>query len=398
MIKILRRKFVLITTIMMLVLFGVLWGSNKLYFEYWADRDIYSIVELLANSGVFAEDADVDGEALVEELVSDEPIIGIIVDKDSKILSQQTLGAAGAKTAIQDKTIRKILNDKGKGYKVDGYIYTKQQRSDGSILIVALNAGIHDNSLLRIAMKIVLLGLGVLLLIATTIYLSRFITLPAQEALEREKRFVSDASHELKTPLGAISINAQALELRGDDSIYVKNIISETGRMNRLIERLLTLSKLEESEIKKKEVFSLSDAAEEMVLTYEGVAFEKGRSLHYDIEPDMQLCGNPEEIKQLLVILLDNAIKNSDTNSEIEFTCKKAGKKCQVQVRNNGRGIDQRDIDHIFERFYTTDQSRNNGSFGLGLAIAKEIVTRQGGEIKAESVPGQETVFTVDFA
>ena len=212
--------------------------------------------------------------------------------------------------------------------------------------------------------------------------------------MEREKRFVSDASHELKTPLGAISVNAQALEFRGDDSIYVKNIISETGRMNRLIERLLTLSRLEEGALLEKKDFSLSDVVQEMVLTYESIAFEKGKELSSTIEDGIDFNGSADEIRQLLAILLDNAIKNSSDHGQIELKCYRKNN-IFIEVKNDGRGISQEDIGHIFERFYTTDQSRNSSSFGLGLAIAKELTERHGGSISAESEPGKETRFII---
>ena len=213
--------------------------------------------------------------------------------------------------------------------------------------------------------------------------------------MEAQKGFITNASHELKTPLGAISVNAEALKISKEDSLHVKNILSETARMNRLVENLLTLSKLDESKETEKKEFSLSDVVQEMCLTYESVAYEKNRRLCADIEDSIIINGNSDEIRQLLAILLDNAIKNSDENGLITLNCHKDVSTAQITVTNSGRGISEADLGHIFERFYTSEQSRNSGSFGLGLAIASEIVKRHGGKIEASSIPDKETVFTV---
>lgn len=398
MVRVLRRKFVFITTIMMVTLFGVIWTVNRLNNQYWADQDILAIIEMLTDSGVFRNDKKIDEQLLVERLTNEEPIYAFLVDSNGKVLDKQVLGQGPSAGKLKPKTITAILNAPAETYKQDGFIYTKRVYEDGSALIVAINSTITDHSVTQMIINGLLMGGGFCLLVAIAFYLSRFITVPAEQALEREKRFISDASHELKTPLGAIGVNAQALELNGNDSIYVKNIIFETGRMSRLIERLLTLSKLEENELIDKKLFSLSTVSEEMMLSYESITFEKNRQLEYDIQPDMELNGSADEIRQLIAILLDNAIKNSDEGSVITFRCGQDASGRQIRVANYGHGIQEADLEHIFERFYTTDSSRNSGSFGLGLAIAKEIAERHGGQIRVDSTPDKETVFTVTFS
>lgn len=395
MVKRLREKFVIVTMILMLSVFGIIGITGKIYFDYWAEQDILSIIEVISESGLFVKESEINGELLIEGITEEEPITGIIVDGSGNTISSKTIGASSDK-AIPDSVIKKMISAPQSKHKIDGYIFSKRQIGDENTLIVAISSNINDGSAIRLISRIVLLIVAVALLIMLTFYLSRFVTLPAEEALSREKRFISDASHELKTPLGAICVNAQALELRGDDSIYVKNIISETGRMNRLIERLLTLSRLEEGALLEKKDFSLSDVVQEMVLTYESIAFEKGKELSSEIEDNIEFNGNADEIRQLLAILLDNAIKNSSEHGNIELRCyRKNG--IFIEVKNDGRGISQEDIGHIFERFYTTDQSRNSSSFGLGLAIAKELIERHGGSISVESKPEKETTFTIKF-
>lgn len=383
---------------MMVTLFGVIWTVNRVNNQYWADQDILAIIEMLTDSGVFRNDKKIDEQLIVERLTNEEPIYAFLVDSNGKVLDKQVLGQGPSAGELKPKTITAIMNAPAKTYKQDGFIYTKRVYDDGSALIVAINSTITDHSVTQMIINGLLMGGGFCLLVAIAFYLSRFITVPAEQALEREKRFISDASHELKTPLGAIGVNAQALELNGNYSIYVKNIIFETGRMSRLIERLLTLSKLEENELIDKKLFPLSTVSEEMMLSYESITFEKNRQLEYDIQPNVELNGSADEIRQLIAILLDNAIKNSEEGSVITFWCGQDASGRQIRVANYGHGIQEADLEHIFERFYTTDSSRNSGSFGLGLAIAKEIAERHGGQIRVDSSPDKETVFTVTFS
>lgn len=397
MVKSLRRKFVIVTTLLMAALFTILWLVGEAYQSYWFDREMRSVIDVLTDSGIFAEGAGIDKELLVGGFTDEEPIACVTVDETGKILGSQVVGASEKEAGIDESTVQKMLEAKDSKYKTGGYIFTKRALNDGNTLIVAIKTGAQEYSVHRSVGQVFLIVMGLLLLIAVTFYLSKYVTLPAKEALEREKQFIADASHELKTPLGAISINAQALEIKQTNAVYINNILSETGRMNRLIEKLLMLSKLEESDRIEKTAFSLSDVVCEMVLTYESIAFEKGKTVEADIGDDIMFYGNEDEIRQLMAILLDNAIKNSEENGHIVICCRNDSGHNKITVANNGKGIKKEDLAHIFERFYTTDQARQKGSFGLGLAIAKEIVTRHGGTIEATSVPGEETVFTVIF-
>lgn len=391
----LRGKFVTVTTLMMTVLFFIFLIANKLYQDYWYDQDMRSVVETLLDSGMFGDNSDIDKDVIIGGFTDEEPLVYIIVDENGNIQSKQTVGRIAHEDTITDSVVDDMLGSESSEYKTDGYIYAKRVMPDGSTIIVALNSNINDGAAAKGIVMILLIILGIMILAVVSFILSGFVTMPAREALAREKRFISDASHELKTPLGAISVNAEALKISKEDSLYVKNILSETARMNRLVENLLTLSKLDESKETEKKEFSLSDVVQEMCLTYESVAYEKNRRLCADIEDSIIINGNSDEIRQLLAILLDNAIKNSDENGLITLNCHKDVSTAQITVTNSGRGISEADLGHIFERFYTSEQSRNSGSFGLGLAIASEIVKRHGGKIEASSIPDKETVFTV---
>ena len=165
------------------------------------------------------------------------------------------------------------------------YTYVFRETEDGNRVLFVTDSAYQSSGGIRIILKILLILGAVLLLFAVSYFLSRFVTRPAEAALQREKQFVSDASHELKTPVGAISINAQALKGQIGENKHLMHILSETKRMDQMIHRLLTLSYLEEGEVQLRKIrFSLSDCVEEMALTYDSVAFEKKVFFEYEIE------------------------------------------------------------------------------------------------------------------
>lgn len=156
------------------------------------------------------------------------------------------------------------------------------------------------------------------LLLLVSVFLSRFVTEPAKKALEREKQFISDASHELKTPISAIILNAQAMYGIAERNKYMDNILSEAERINRLIKRLLILAYADESENRvEKSKFSLSESCEEIALPFESAAFENKIDFSYDISENIFYNGNCEDIKQVISILLDNAFKYTPQNGKI---------------------------------------------------------------------------------
>lgn len=392
-----RKKFVLVTMALMISVFAVVLAAFSYYNRYWNDLDTLQSVEWIADSGVFLFPSPGDTTRSLAEDLSDEdnPIIGLIVDEDGTVLSTQTIGRGEAEPVNTD-IVTGILSSES-DWKYRSYVYTIRRTDDGKRLVVLADTSFEKEKPIRILVNVVLLAAGIALLALVSFYLSRFVVIPAERSLQREKQFVTDASHELKTPLGAISINAQVLAVGDGENIHVKNIVSETQRMNRLIERLLTLSRLDEEIPVLKERCNLSAAVLEMVLTYESVAFEKQITYQYDIAEHILIRGNEDELKQLCAILLDNAIKNTPQNGSIFIGMKQGAHKTAgiLEVRNSGPGISKEDLPHVFERFYSGARGTGNSSFGLGLAIAKTIVEHHRGTISVHSEEGGETTFLV---
>ncbi|WHH57873.1 HAMP domain-containing sensor histidine kinase [Petroclostridium sp. X23] len=228
---------------------------------------------------------------------------------------------------------------------------------------------------------------------------------PIKEAFDRQKQFVADASHELKTPLSVINTNVDVLLSNGEENInsqskWLHYIKSEAERMTKLTNDLLYLTQLDYSDIKMIFAdFNLSEIVENVILTMEAIIFESNISLDYEIQPNLMTHGNSEQIKQVVMILLDNAIKYTNHKGLINISLKKHFNAIVLSVTNTGEGISEEHIDRIFDRFYRTDKSRarKSGRYGLGLAIAKTIVEQHGGKITAKSVLNQSTTFSVEL-
>ena len=235
-------------------------------------------------------------------------------------------------------------------------------------------------------------GLGFLLLLAISIALAVWITRPVERAWKQQRQFLSDASHELKTPLTVILSNAELLEaapLEDRPARWADNIHSEARQMKSLVEEMLTLARADN--MVRTAVLTeqpLSDMAVDCALAFEPVAFEAGKSLQYEIAEGIQVLGDGDKLRQLVSILLDNAIKYGAEGGAIYLRLQKTDRQAILSVSNPGEPIPPAQLAHLFERFYRADASRGEKSgFGLGLSIAATIAKEHKASIRAESDP-----------
>ncbi len=272
-------------------------------------------------------------------------------------------------------------------------------KDDLSTVIVIIDIS-NEMSLVRslLVISLIIIILSIIFVFIFTYYLSKWAIKPVQSAFESQQRFISDASHELKTPLTVISANADVLETEIGSNKWLNNIKNQSVIMNGLVLDLLDLAKLDETaENMEKTQFNLSDVVLNKALEFECTAFEDGKICEQDIEPDIIYLGNEDSIKHLVAILVDNAIKHSNENGLIRVTLRAEGNKKTLQVYNTGNSIKQSEMDKIFNRFYRSDESRNKttGGYGLGLSIAKSIVDAHNGVISVNGEEGKWISFTV---
>ena len=251
-------------------------------------------------------------------------------------------------------------------------------------------SGVLRSTILIAAASCLLLSLLAWLLI-------RRMVQPVEDAFTRQKQFVSDASHELKTPLAVISANAEVLEQEIGENEYLGYIRSEVHRTDTLVNNLLTLARMDRGAEAAMGRFDLSRALLDVTLPFESTVYEAGKTMETDIPEGIDCTGNEDMVKQLAVILLSNALKYSDDGGRIEVSLKVRGKQRELRVFNTGKAIAPEDQEHIFDRFWRADPAhgRETGGHGLGLAIARTIVDAHRGKIAVDSREGFGTAFTV---
>lgn len=237
-----------------------------------------------------------------------------------------------------------------------------------------------------------------------SLFFARRAITPVEIAYEKQKQFIADASHELKTPIAVIHANADALYANKTETIdsqqkWLDYIATETDRMGKLVSDLLYLAKTDSEAINSKLVpFNISHVVTDVLLAMEAIVFEKGITLSQNIEPDLIANGASDKMKQVVIILLDNAVKYVNENGKIEVTLKKSRNHVLFSVTNSGGGIPKESLPRLFDRFYRIDASRaHDGSYGLGLSIARAIIENAGGKIHVTSVEGESTTFIFEL-
>lgn len=214
---------------------------------------------------------------------------------------------------------------------------------------------------------------------------SKMIVKPVEETFEKQKQFISDASHELKTPLAVIEANSDVLKNEIGKNKWINYIQSETDSMNKLINELLLLAKIENvNNVKEYKQLNLSKEVEIILSMFESMAYEKQVEIKNKIGENIIINGNKEDIEHIVSTLIDNAIKHTKAQKEVEVELKKGKNEIVLEVKNMGDPIPEEEREKIFERFYRIDKSRNRNEkrYGLGLAIAKSTIEKYNGKIE----------------
>lgn len=292
--------------------------------------------------------------------------------------------------------VNKINSKKIESLYTSDYVF--METKEGNLIMV--NNTSTKSYLLKELFKSILVFITLeTIQVIISLNITKRIVKPVNEAFIRQKQFIYDASHELKTPIAIISASAEMLEKNPKEKKWLDNIKTENNRMNKLVISLLDLSKSEN--IKENEVYTnvnLSKVIKNKALTFESLIYENSLELDIDVVNDIMFNCNEDRIKELLSILMDNAIKHSLPNSQITVKLSKEKNNIYLSVKNKGKEIPISEREKIFERFYRLDKSRNRDGnrYGIGLSIAKNIVINHNGTIRVNCKDGY-TTFEVNF-
>lgn len=391
----LKLKFILINmsllTVVFVGIFGTIFTITSINIENEINRELKGLV--------------LDGH-------KPKPFYSYIVvdvDKNNDLINAVTPFQNTISKDELKESIFKILEDENSSSKIDiagtKYSYLKESTFIGQ-RIALLDRTYQQNTIFQLLKSFIIVGaISLILLLIISIYLTNKTLRPVKETFEKQKQFIADASHELKTPLTIIKTNTSLVLSNPEDSVknqskWINYINLQVDRMSELINDMLTMAKLDVEENKIELIpINISKTIEGIMLGFDAIIFENNIDLEEDISKDIFINGNEECIKKLFSILMDNAIKHTNKHGKISVSLLKDKNKVKMIVKNTGEGIASEHLDKIFERFYRVDDSRvrETGGYGLGLSIAKSIVEQHKGKIYVNSVLGEDTTFTVEL-
>lgn len=321
-------------------------------------------------------------------------------DTDGTISSVDVSNIAAIDDVTAKELAQQVLDGKKDSGFTDYYRYLRRSDDSGTIVIfLDCNRSLSNfRSFFLISILVSLFGFAAVLVLV--ILLSRRATRPIQESYEKQKRFITDAGHELKTPLTVIDADLSVLEMDTGKSEWIDDVRTQTKRLTKLTNDLVYLSKMDEENRERIRIdFPLSDIVTEEAQSFRSRALVENKSFESSIEPMINYNGDERAIRQLVSILLDNALKYSEEGGSIRITLSKRGKTVFLTVFNTTAEIRQEDLGHLFDRFYRADRSRNSetGGYGLGLSIAQAVVSAHKGRISAESQDGHSLTITAQL-
>lgn len=398
------------------------WGGEHWDDDYWNDgrwhperNDFHDDIEQTANDetlpvldGFTIDDSenpppippegiyDMNGHEPVPRSIDSVNFFVIMADDNGKYLSSEGNDDLTEETA--QNYIDTILSHKKSIGMTDNFSYCTEKKSNGTLMVLTDRTA-EINIMNKLKRTTFFIGVvSIIVLSAAAYFLSGLIVKPIKDTFEKQKQFISDASHELKTPLTVISTNADVLYGEIGGNKWLTYIQDQISRMNILVNDLLDLSRLENktSNFITAE-FDLSQAVTNTALPFECQAFESNKNFVLNIDDGITVRGSERHIKQMTGIFIDNALKYSKDGGTVRISLSQDGGKAVLSVYNTGPGIKDSEKNRLFERFYRSDESRNRttGGYGLGLAIAKSIIDKHKFKVAVENDEGRSICFVV---
>ena len=423
MIKQLRRKLIAACMISLAIVLAVILGGVNLmsYQKVVADAD--TVLALLgSNDGEFPKlhsgpEAPPDGEVPMDRGTGKRDLLGtkglspetpyesrffsVVLNENCQVIQTDTGQIAAVDDESAELYAQSVVESGHTAGFLDDYRYLVLAE-EGNTRVIFLDCGRSLSSFRTTLLASVALSLlGLLAVLVLLLILSHRIVRPVAESYEKQKQFITDAGHELKTPMTIISADAELAEMECGENQWLADIRRQTERLTGLTNDLIYLSRMEEEQPPLQIIeFPLSDVAEEMALPFLAPAKSQEKELTLHIQPMLSFTGDEKAIRQLISILLDNALKYSPAGGQLELRLEKQGRNILLTVTNTTiQPVEEDKLSHFFDRFYRSDQSRNSqtGGYGLGLSIARSIVLAHKGKIRAESPDGMSLSVVISF-
>ena len=403
MIRKLRMKFIAISMIStMTVLFLIIGSINLLNYREMSTNADTILNILIENDGILPDDvyqsqhkkhANISPETSFESRY-----FTVFLKNDTKEYDIDTDKIAAVDQEKATRFAQKIKRSTEKQGFISKYRFIRQDTENGT-KIYFLDCTKSMASFKNFLVSSIFVSIfGMSAVFVLVLLLSKKAIEPMAESYEKQKRFITDAGHEIKTPLTIIDADTTILEMEYGENEWLSDITMQTKRLADLTNDLIYLSKMEEEGKKIAMIkFPFSDVVEEVAQSFQNLAKVQNKNFVTKITPMISLKGDEKAIRQLISILLDNAVKYCGENGEIRLSVWKKGKNTILSVYNTTQEMKKENLNHLFDRFYRTDTSRNSqtGGYGIGLSIAKAVTAAHKGKIQASSEDGKSLLITV---
>jgi len=406
MIRKLQRKFILVSMAAFLAVLTIIIAGINIANYVKVVHEADELLDILSrNKGVFPVGRGGRGQLpphMSPEIPYETRFFSVVLSqKTGNIVQVETSRIISVDRSDAIAYARQILeNNRSKGF-VKSYRFMMQTEGD-NVRVVFLDCGRRLEAFRSFLLASIAISFSGLILVFTLIVLfSNRIVEPISESYEKQKRFITDAGHELKTPLTVISSDLDVLEMELEKNEWLEDIKKQVKRLTELTNDLIFLARMEESDNQLQMVeFPFSDIVSETAESFHVLAQAQNKEFICNIQPMLSLNGNEKSIRQLVGILLDNALKYSPENGKISLNVHKQNRAVLLSVYNTTENvIPGESLPKLFERFYRIDPSRNSqtGGYGIGLSIAKAIVSAHNGKIQGTSEDGRSLQITVTF-
>jgi len=410
MIKRLQKKYIAIAMLAVVVLLTLIIGSinihNYIEINQKASDTLYFIA---LNNGRFPQKDNVppsksDGPNHFDEIFSPEApfetrYFTVTLNSDEKIIQINCDKIAAITEEEAEAFVSSLINKNKKTGFIENYKYLKALNDDGLTMYIFLDCTKELSTFRQFLISSIIMSLiGTFCFLILVIIFTKIVTSPVIKTLAKQQQFITDASHELKTPLTIINASCDVLGYQYQDNEWITSIKAQVSRLTDLTNKLVFLSKMDE-ETKKfiKTDFSLNEVLKEVLEPFISLSKATKKEFTYNIQDNLSINGDVSLIKEMFNLLLDNAFKYSTDKGLIKLDVFKSHKKIKIVLSNETASVPVGDLSILFDRFYRLDSSRNSelGGHGIGLSVVKAIVEEHKGTISAKSTDGVIITFTI---